>query len=45
MRVKLADVNCTIQGYTQYAIGAFKNLAIAEVEEITSTIFWRKSSE
>ncbi|NJM46587.1 MAG: hypothetical protein HC860_10735 [Alkalinema sp. RU_4_3] len=35
MRVKLADVHRTIQGYTQYAIGAFKNLAIAEVEEIT----------
>ncbi len=35
MRVKLADVHNTIKGYTQYAIGAFKNLAIADVEEIT----------
>ncbi|MBD2232501.1 CU044_2847 family protein [Phormidium tenue] len=35
LRVKLADVHRTIQGYTQYAIGAFKDLAIAEVEEIT----------
>jgi Trypsin-co-occurring domain 1 len=35
MRVKLAEVHQTIQGYTQYAIGAFKNLSIAEVEELT----------
>jgi Trypsin-co-occurring domain 1 len=34
VRVKLAEVHRTIQGYTQYAIGAFKNLSIAEVEEI-----------
>jgi hypothetical protein len=34
VRVKLSEVHRTIQGYTQYAIGAFKNLAIAEVEEI-----------
>ncbi|MGI0494605.1 CU044_2847 family protein [Alkalinema pantanalense CENA528] len=34
VRVKLADVHRTIQGYTQYAIGAFKNLAIADVEEV-----------
>jgi Trypsin-co-occurring domain 1 len=34
VRVKLAEVHRTIQGYTQYAIGAFRNLAIAEVEEI-----------
>ncbi len=34
-RVKLVDVHNTIKGYTQYAIGAFKNLAIADVEEIT----------
>ncbi|NJM46863.1 MAG: hypothetical protein HC860_12495 [Alkalinema sp. RU_4_3] len=35
LRVKLTEVHKTIQGYTQYAIGAFKNLSIAEVEEIT----------
>jgi hypothetical protein len=35
VRVKLEQVHHTIQGYTQYAIGAFKNLAIAEVEEVT----------
>jgi Trypsin-co-occurring domain 1 len=34
MRVDLQKVHRTIQGYTQYAIGAFKNLSIAEVEEI-----------
>jgi Trypsin-co-occurring domain 1 len=34
MRVDLAKVHKTIQGYTQYAIGAFKNLSIAEVEEL-----------
>jgi Trypsin-co-occurring domain 1 len=34
LRVKLAEVQHTIQGYTQYAIGAFKNLSIAEVEEL-----------
>ena len=38
LRVKLADVHRTIQGYTQYAIGAFKDLAIAEVEEINPTL-------
>jgi Trypsin-co-occurring domain 1 len=35
VRVKLEEVHHTIRGYTQYAIGAFKNLAIAEVEEVT----------
>jgi Trypsin-co-occurring domain 1 len=35
VHVKLEEVHQTIQGYTQYAIGAFKNLAIAEVEEVT----------
>jgi Trypsin-co-occurring domain 1 len=35
VHVKLAEVHRTIQGYTQYAIGAFKNLSIAEVEEVT----------
>ncbi len=34
LRVKLSEVQKTIQGYTQYAIGAFKNLSIAEVEEL-----------
>jgi Trypsin-co-occurring domain 1 len=34
LHVKLSDVHRTIQGYTQYAIGAFRNLAIVEVEEI-----------
>ncbi|MBE9032720.1 hypothetical protein IQ266_23565, partial [filamentous cyanobacterium LEGE 11480] len=34
MRVDLRKVHTTIQGYTQYAIGAFKNLAIADVEEM-----------
>jgi hypothetical protein len=34
MRVDLQKVHHTIQGYTQYAIGAFRNLAVAEVEEI-----------
>ena len=32
--VELEKVHHTIRGYTQYAIGAFKNLAIAEVEEV-----------
>jgi Trypsin-co-occurring domain 1 len=35
VHVKLDEVYRSIQGYTQYAIGAFKNLAIAEVEEVT----------
>jgi Trypsin-co-occurring domain 1 len=35
VRVELESVHHTIRGYTQYAIGAFKNLAIAEVEEVT----------
>ncbi len=34
VRVKLEEVHHTIRGYTQYAIGAFKNLPIAEVEEV-----------
>jgi len=33
-RVQLKQVHKTIQGYTQYAIGAFKNLAVADVEEL-----------
>ncbi|WP_309735668.1 CU044_2847 family protein [Chamaesiphon sp. OTE_75_metabat_556] len=32
--VELEKVHHTIRGYAQYAIGAFKNLAIAEVEEV-----------
>jgi hypothetical protein len=45
VRVKLAEVHHTIQGYTQYAIGAFKNLAIAEVEEITLKFNLKISAE
>ena len=45
MRVKLSEVHQTIQGYTQYAIGAFKNLAIADVEEITLKFKLKISAE
>ncbi len=45
MRVKLADVHRTIRGYTEYAIGAFKNLAIAEVEELTLKFNLKISAE
>jgi hypothetical protein len=45
MRVKLAEVHQTIQGYTQYAIGAFKNLSIAEVEELTLKFNLKISAE
>ncbi len=45
VRVKLADVHRTIQGYTQYAIGAFRNLAIAEVEAITLKFKLKISAE
>lgn len=45
VRVKLADVHRTIQGYTQYAIGAFKTLAIAEVEEVTLKFNFKISTE
>jgi hypothetical protein len=45
MRVDLAKVHKTIQGYTQYAIGAFKNLSIAEVEEITLKFKLKISAE
>ena len=45
MRVKLSEVHKTIQGYTQYAIGAFKNLSIAEVEEITLKFKLKISAE
>ncbi len=33
--VKIQEVHSQIQAYTKYAIGAFKNLAAAEVEEVT----------
>lgn len=45
MRVKLSEVHQTIQGYTQYAIGAFKNLSIAEVEELTLKFNLKISAE
>ena len=32
---KLQDIHETIRFYTKYAIGAFKNLGDAEVEEVT----------
>ncbi len=32
---KLQDIHETIRFYTKYAIGAFKNLGEAEVEEVT----------
>ncbi|MBP0018827.1 MAG: hypothetical protein J7647_14925 [Cyanobacteria bacterium SBLK] len=34
-KAKLEDIHKIIRGYTKYAIGAFKNLAGTEVEEIT----------
>ncbi|MBD2693478.1 CU044_2847 family protein [Anabaena catenula] len=33
--VKMQEVHNQILGYTKYAIGAFKNLGAAEVEEVT----------
>ncbi|MEH2241263.1 CU044_2847 family protein [Nostoc sp.] len=33
--VKIEEVHHQIRAYTKYAIGAFKNLDVAEVEEIT----------
>ncbi|NEU73687.1 hypothetical protein PI95_014245 [Hassallia byssoidea VB512170] len=33
--VKIEEVHHQIRAYTKYAIGAFKNLAVAEVEEVT----------
>ena len=44
-RVKLQEVHNTIQGYTQYAIGAFKNLAVAEVEELNLKFNLKISAE
>lgn len=34
-KAKLEDIHKIIRGYTKYAIGAFKNLAGTEIEEIT----------
>jgi Trypsin-co-occurring domain 1 len=45
LRVKLSEVQKTIQGYTQYAIGAFKNLSIAEVEELNLKFKLKISAE
>jgi Trypsin-co-occurring domain 1 len=45
LRVKLSEVQKTIQGYTQYAIGAFKNLSIAEVEELNLKFKLKISTE
>ncbi|MEH2024803.1 CU044_2847 family protein [Nostoc sp.] len=33
--VKIEEVHHQIRAYTKYAIGAFKNLGVAEVEEVT----------
>lgn len=44
-RVQLQKVHSTIQGYTQYAIGAFKNLSIAEVEELNLKFNLKISAE
>ncbi|WZI66496.1 MAG: CU044_2847 family protein [Gloeotrichia echinulata IR180] len=33
--VKIQEVHNQIRAYTKYAIGAFKNLGVAEVEEVT----------
>ena len=44
-RVKLQAVHKTIQGYTQYAIGAFKNLTVAEVEELNLKFNLKISAE
>ncbi|MFS0514046.1 CU044_2847 family protein [Nostoc sp. UIC 10607] len=33
--VKIEEVHNQIRAYTKYAIGAFKNLGVAEVEEVT----------
>ncbi len=44
-RVQLQKVHNSIQGYTQYAIGAFKNLAVAEVEELNLKFNLKISAE
>ncbi|MEM8544565.1 MAG: CU044_2847 family protein [Cyanobacteria bacterium P01_H01_bin.119] len=35
MKAKLKDIHGTIQAYAYYAIGAFKKVAFADVEEMT----------
>ena len=35
VKAKLKDIHSTLQAYTYYAIGAFRKVAFAEVEEIT----------
>ena len=35
MKAKLKDIHVTIQAYAYYAIGAFKKVAFADVEEMT----------
>lgn len=45
IRVKLKDVHQTIQGYAQYALGAFKNLSVAEVEELNLKFNLKISAE
>lgn len=44
-RVKLTDIHHMIQGYAEYALGAFKNLSSAEVEEITLKFNIKVSAE
>jgi Trypsin-co-occurring domain 1 len=43
--VKMQDIHQQIQVYTRYALGAFKNLAIAEVEEVTLKFNLKISAE
>ncbi|MEM9215257.1 MAG: CU044_2847 family protein [Cyanobacteria bacterium P01_F01_bin.150] len=35
VKAKLKDIHSILQAYTYYATGAFRNLAFAEVEELT----------
>lgn len=35
VKVKLKDIHETLQAYARYSIGAFKNVAFADVEEMT----------
>ncbi len=44
-RVELKKVHDTIRGYTEYAIGAFKNLAVANVEELNLKFKLKISTE
>lgn len=43
--VRLKDVHETIRGYTKYALGAFKNLGDAKVEEISLKFSLKISSK